>query len=562
MKPFLNNTLPFIVSCLLVIFIAILFVYSFGPYLLAWWWGPVPVAHQLPPPMRTDMVQRATSSPQVPPPPPQVSGGNSGGSKREPPPLPTGSFTELFSGTGWKNEGNSTAYQDTKTTMISLAPKYEVKGIDSLASALRGETLLAARGNGREVVVVTAEGDVLTFQNEASVLRASLGVPELSRAALDYSAESGVWAVIGENQDGMFVKIIAVGGSGITVAGSAAIPGTGATYPIAFGISCAETGCLASTPHGIYAISPKNNSSLTVPDRRFDALVENKNLAPLSVGSGLNSWLAGIVEKKGNKFEGKVVVLAPGGAGLSAEENIFANPFASPYAGTIIFGRNSATTEVMALYGAYMGQAYVFDAGVSARPIPVTDFSYVFNQRVMEGVGAGDVGFFPAITGGEGAWLVSGEAGSRVPKLLRIESGAGSDLTDAVLPDATQALVVRGLRTREWYIFASSGTENRVLRFTDLGFEQGAPGVWESARLNAKGSVPKAMIRKTKEGGAVRYALSNDGGATWADAVPGKEVVFAKQGNDFRFRATLSPSGGQFVSPWVRFMNVEYSITE
>ncbi|MFH0712382.1 MAG: hypothetical protein V2A55_00770 [Candidatus Jorgensenbacteria bacterium] len=42
-----------------------------------------------------------------------------------------GSFTELFSGAGWKNPLNSTVYQDFKTLTVSFPPAYEIEEISS-----------------------------------------------------------------------------------------------------------------------------------------------------------------------------------------------------------------------------------------------------------------------------------------------------------------------------------------------------------------------------------------------------------------------------------------------
>ncbi|WP_426455484.1 hypothetical protein ACP26L_36300 (plasmid) [Paenibacillus sp. S-38] len=81
-----------------------------------------------------------------------------------------------------------------------------------------------------------------------------------------------------------------------------------------------------------------------------------------------------------------------------------------------------------------------------------------------------------------------------------------------------------------------------------------------SSSIPAVTPVSKAMLLVDQElnGGSIMYYLSNDGGRTWAEVTPGKELVFPDYiGSDLRVKAVLHYPLTASLSPYLR----GYSIT-
>jgi len=82
----------------------------------------------------------------------------------------------------------------------------------------------------------------------------------------------------------------------------------------------------------------------------------------------------------------------------------------------------------------------------------------------------------------------------------------------------------------------------------------------QSLMVNAAGEeVHQARLtaEQALRGGTVRYALSNDGGRTWADVLPGARHVFASPGSDLRWRAILCGNGE--TTPIVDSLTIAYN---
>ena len=62
-------------------------------------------------------------------------------------------------------------------------------------------------------------------------------------------------------------------------------------------------------------------------------------------------------------------------------------------------------------------------------------------------------------------------------------------------------------------------------------------------------------------GGVVQFALSNDGGTTWATVTPGVTQVFTTTGSDLRWQTRLSSDPRSLRTPLVTGMRVEYAST-
>ncbi|HUX36163.1 MAG TPA: hypothetical protein VMV71_03990 [Candidatus Paceibacterota bacterium] len=499
------------------------------------------------------------------------------------------SFTELFSGVGWKDESKSTAYQDLKTTVISLPPAYDLKEVSALSAGLKNETIIAAKGNGREVVLVAKSGKIMSLRGAAgdeaiSIIQSSLPTEALAKAVminnqlksavLDYDESSGAWVIAAATVDG-----------GI-VAGP-----IGHTSPISpmgliSSLACANGECLVLADSTIYSF-PENSPSL-LSKINLPAGITSKQ--SVSLGKAGSVLLAGIVEKNGSAYSGEIFKYSAG-----SFQSLMVNNqplFSSIYPGTIRFGYDSADDKILAVYAAYIGQAYILEISNSEFKI-AENYSNFFPQRVMEGMSQGETRFDPEIFYENGAWWLGSAAQSPVQKIVRIEGGVANDITDSIgnqssavnsqssimnnqspfsaIINNQSLFTVPGFGNRQVYIIAMSEGAAKVFRLTDLGFDAGSKVVWESSNLNqwsndlVSGDVFR--IDADENGGALNYFLSADGGQSWLPAKLGetvyfnKDIVTGKTGNDFRYKIEISPGSNRFQSPWVDTIGVEYSVS-
>jgi hypothetical protein len=66
------------------------------------------------------------------------------------------------------------------------------------------------------------------------------------------------------------------------------------------------------------------------------------------------------------------------------------------------------------------------------------------------------------------------------------------------------------------------------------------------------------IVQQTYNGGAVDYYLSNDGGQTWEEAVPGQLHAFNSVGSNLRWKAVLHASGDHLRSPIITRLTIRY----
>jgi N-acetylneuraminic acid mutarotase len=67
----------------------------------------------------------------------------------------------------------------------------------------------------------------------------------------------------------------------------------------------------------------------------------------------------------------------------------------------------------------------------------------------------------------------------------------------------------------------------------------------------------RLTVRQSLRGGSVQYELSNDGGLTWVQVLPGSRHIFADAGSDLRWQATLG--GGGRTTPIIYELSINYN---
>ncbi len=499
-----------------------------------------------------------------------------------------GSFTELFSGTGWVNQDKTSVYQDQTLSSISFPPDYGWQEIPALSYGINGETIIAANGNGKEIILVAQSGKIFEFQNDTkqiSEIRVNpllnSGVPRESasifkNALLDYDDAKQAWVVAAVSENG-----------------DAFIGSIGQVSPIGqighiSDLACANGECLLIASQSIYSFSESDPSALirvSLPGVRVNPL--------LSIGKAKNTLLVGAVEKNSGAYSGNIFKystlaspepLAKAGGSLSLIINyqsslpaesllkagVISNQslFSSTYPGTIRFGYDSENSQVLALYAAYIGQAYKFsvnpllDSGVPRLSAStIEDYSHFFPQRVMDG------NTTPKIFKYGNAWWLSSEINQASTKFIRIEGGAGVDFADTLLRGQQAFELLPGFKSNELYAVVSNQPNAKIYKFTDNGYKEDKKIVWESTKLNPwDGVVVGGSIFRAdgdENGGKINYFLSPDGGKNWLPTKLNEPVEFTqnKTGNDFRFRIEMSPSGNAFKSPWMNVIGAEYSVS-
>ncbi len=468
-------------------------------------------------------------------------------------------FTELFSGVGWKNEDKSNVYQDLKTTVISFPPAYGWEDSPVAGNALKGETVIAVKGNGKEIAMITQSGKIFGFNTDTGsfdkIGQITSATTTVKSAALDYDNSSGVWFAAASSDSGVFAgpasRIVSV-------------KITGAVS----GLACAGGECLVLAGSSISRFPSGNPAAL-------GRVYFPQGIAPesLSLGKAKNIIFAGVTQKAGTAYTGEIFKYSAGSQFLPAADK----SFSSKYPGTVRLGYDSENNKVLAIYAAYVGQAYVFgnsDSGLKFEE----DYSKFFPQRLMEGQAMNEVKFQPDAFYKNGAWWMGSLPESPVQKAVRIEGGVAADLNDEIssslgssgVRSASFIFIAPGSGDRQVYVIASEKDSTNIFRLTDLGFNEQGKIVWESKNLNQwdKEVVSGAVFRAEADenGGKISYFVSGDGGQNWAPVTVGQTAEFGKGffggklGNDFRYRIEISPASSAFRTPWVDTIGVEYTV--
>ncbi len=450
-----------------------------------------------------------------------------------------GSFTELFSGTGWLNKEKTDVYQDQKLSSISFPPDYEWQEVSALSDGLKDETIIAANGNGKEVVLIAKNGKIFEFKDDTGQIRqvGQTASVQVKNAVLDYDDSAGVWVVAASS------------GNGIEAGTASRIVSLNISGSVD-DLACANGECLLLADSNIYRFAENNPSSAVILPFPKGVPVGG-GIYSVSLGKAKNILLVGGVEKKGSAYSSSIFKYSSGSL-----QSLIINDqslFSSVYPGTIRFGYDSENNQILAVYAAYIGQAKLFQSSIINHQ-PSTDFSRFFSQRVMDG------NITPKILKYGNAWWLSSKI-SQPAKFIRVEGGAGVDFADTLIRGQQSFELLPGFNPNELYAIVGSQSP-KIYRFIDKGYKKDKKIVWESLRLNRFDneiiSGKFYEIHGGEEDGKIRYYLSNDGGKNWQETKLNETVNFTGKGNDFRFKVELYPDISKSKTPWLNLISVEY----
>ncbi len=466
------------------------------------------------------------------------------------------SFTELFSGKGWKNESQSNVYQDFLTTSISAPPAYSWQKI-SVDPPSDGSEIVAAKSNGKRAVLLTSAGNIYSF-DFAEKLSAQLGLitppAGTNRGFLDFDAEAGKWVAVLLGNNAEYFAILEEGGGQFKKLAEFTRPlpgGTGVADP---GIACRNGNCLWL--YGSEFLTFSDNSR---PNPKKEDVLSNwfkdKSVKSVSVAKALGGWLVSKTHPGEEVKYETDIYLWDGELSLAGEK-----VFSSNYPGLVRFGYDPNTKKLLGIYVAYIGQAFEFNLPDKFTLVKPKNYSRFFNARILGGGAEGSIESFPDIFGQDGAWWIGSTPESPSPRFVKISpSGGAISLTQELALGARQLFLLPGFEARVMYAILVKNGIVETYRLNDRGYEQKDKYIWESSRINS-GALPIKFGRITNAvgGGDIRYYLSNNGGISWLEAKSNEFVKFSSDTSDFRWKAELSPSPDQYSSPWLNMIGVEY----
>jgi len=476
-----------------------------------------------------------------------------------------GLFTELFSGQGWKNRQKSDVYQDFKTSVISLPPDYKWQEVflssDGKAEVegnkLKGESIVVAKGNGKETVLVNRKGEILALNEEEKIFKGSplfLEVESVKSGLLRWDSENDKWILILFLDEKINISTFKVKKSGIVYLLSSEVD-----YEISdfnnISLACMRERCLLSLENKIWQFSsndlPEKDFSKA---KKIDFFENYSGKINLNVFKAGDYWILGGVFEKDGEFESRIEK-----CDFELKNCQKLIDFSSKYKGTLHFGYNKEKEELLSIYAAYIGKA--FKTNISS--LKTEDWSRFFPQRVMEG-STSRYSIKPEIFYQKEAWWISSLPQSPGAKLLRIEGGVGIDFTPILLKGIQRFQLISGFKENEVYGIIEGADSCWIYKFIDLGFKESRKVSWESLKLNSlEGYITKGRVKKVEGGeggGSILYFLSNNGGEDWTRANLGELIEFDTVGRNFRWRAEFYPSENKFETPWLSLATVEYFI--
>ncbi len=467
-----------------------------------------------------------------------------------------GFFSELFSGTGWKNEEKTTVYHDFKTLSISFPPDYEVEKIKEM------EHIKAVGGNGREIILLSAEGELLMIPSDFSAASFFQDgffsmAEEIELAVLDYDRLAGSWLIALVFDESMVIY----GFNTEKLESWKILESSARLFSEEISLNCQNLHCFIGNGKRIWYFSAlKERGSL---GEVFPYILEEKlkeeEIISFRSGKTSDSWLFGLVtfdKEKEEPYRAKVYLCSQ-----QLSDCQLIKSWRSEYKGLLHFGYSYEKEDVLAVYAAYFGQAYL----ISLKDFQAADYSWFFHQRVMEGRRIegellGQVR--PEIFEQNNTWWIGSAPYSPEPKLLRISGRTGLDLTAQAFDRPSYLHILPGFEENIIYVVKGEKDGALLFRFKDSGFKKHNKLIWESSILNSGGEtiiggkISHAVAEK--EGGDIKYFFSNDGGKSWVLAKENKDIWFAEPGHDFRWRAELYPAGHAFSSPNISLVSLIY----
>jgi len=177
-------------------------------------------------------------------------------------------FFQVRDGQGWKNRQRSDVYQDFKTSVISFPPDYKWEEVflssDGKAEVegnkLKGESIVVAKGNGKETVLVNRKGEILALNEEEKIFKGESLFKEAERVKsglFSWDSENDKWILILLQDEKINIFTFKVKKSGIIYLLSSEID-----YEISdfnnIGLACMRGRCLLSLENKIWQFSLNN----------------------------------------------------------------------------------------------------------------------------------------------------------------------------------------------------------------------------------------------------------------------------------------------------------------
>lgn len=491
-------------------------------------------------------------------------------------------FTELFSGSGWKNELRTDVYHDLEVSAISAPPAYDWQRIYSLPL---GVSVLAAARGGNTILLLGKKGELYILDRRGAPVELPRFIPEVmdgwdGRGWLDFDESSGKWAVVfieenrsaggfGERRGKIYTfswrgAFRLEGEADISAVLGRIYPPSGNDETSTAQLVCEERRCFWAAGRAIFSFSVDRPADL-VEMVAWEGMLRPNDIA-VYLGKLPGGLLLAVVEKtesKEAKYTSRFYVWSSREGG---PRRLGEKIFVSDYPGAIRFGYDKENGKLLAVYSAYLGAAYVFDFASAAPPTALSpaagrDYSRSLNARVLGGNEVGKRSALLEVMSVDGDWWLWSSSDSPGVRLLKISAnGAGVDLTRELASEAEKIFLIPDATPRSLLAVLERGGAVDVYRLVDRGylFKDGYY-TWESSRINRNdGNITSARISAYSGGGNISFYLSNNGGADWVPAKAAERVVFSGVGGDLRWRAELYPSGGVYQSPWLNSVTVEY----
>ena len=319
--------------------------------------------------------------------------------------LTQGSFSDSFSGTGWMDANETSVARDNRTMVISFKPNITWQPETKLTSELASETLAAARGNGKEVVLVTSNGGLIVYSlSSQNILRDSLKHTDLAAAALTYDNSAAQWVVALATREGSEAvsafsvrdqKIVWGNGWNID---ALRLSGSPDIKSLLLTLGCDQGRCLlahsslpTSSPQGSIELATLNLLKLSPPSTV--SLPTPKNIIGLTVSGGGGAMLVGITRTTSSSYTSEIYQFQNGKLQIVATKDALT----SEYPGLTWAAQDTQANSVLQFYNAYFGAALATQISANKSNVSdksnISDISYTrfLSARLLGGDTKGEI---------------------------------------------------------------------------------------------------------------------------------------------------------------------------
>lgn len=518
-------------------------------------------------------------------------------------------YTEMFTGTGWKDGDKSDVYHDEKSGMISFPPTYELSRMSEAGSALEGAEIKEAGSNERVVLLISADGKIFYFGKEGDMDVHDTGIDMNGKQpVLDYDRSRERWILAAADTEGVELLSFQVSEEGVIEENSFGDSPAGLSG-LREGVdnvnlSCLEGECLLRAGNGFYTFLVDRPAEF----KAVDLWNDKEDPVSFSLGKSNGYWLLGAVRSREDRYHGDIYLLSPPAseADLAAADchitpekkkeyvdalgemafvesdsdgicRTIKPAFISDYPGKIIFEQSNGTGDsLFVLYNGYQGQGYDLKTRKAGVDPAAENYSDYFYERLgkfhkMEKV----------FRSGDNLWITS-EAGGGEPEFkdrlekgwveeygmaMRINNGINTVLSRELM-GANSGELLRGQEESSLYALRSG--EDPLWKYLDRGVDTEKNKLaWVSTGLagSEEKRVVGAEIISDTGGvgqGEIEYYFSRDGGDNWISATEGEVADLTDQVTDgvdtFRWKAVLEMDDTDEHSPWLSLVQIRYYI--